>query len=181
MTTTEKKKESQSTSRHLPGIDAAPTRLFMDQWACWAIIRSSLCPAANTAHPKYHLHLWIFLLAPRIFMSSSCLGGKVISIHSLYPFPLQHSLDLCGAFGIGPTHTLSGTNRAHRRMFMTFWTQVIMVWGGDAIHKKRKPKLQPTANQRPLNTSKYGCENYLPTIILLSIWWWHFLLRILPW
>lgn len=37
-----------------------PLAGLLNQWASWAIIWSSLCPAATAAPPKQHLHLWIF-------------------------------------------------------------------------------------------------------------------------
>lgn len=89
---------SKSTTRHLLKIDAAPARLFMNQWACWAIIWSS-----RVLQPPRCIQNTICIYR---FSSSAVylrvmllLGGNRISIHSLYPFHLHRGLDR-GAFWI---------------------------------------------------------------------------------
>lgn len=84
---------SRSTWRHLPEIDAAPTQLSVHQRACWAIIWSSLCPAATAVPPKQHLHLWIFSERRVSVCHALAWGGNGLSIHSHYPFHLHRNLD----------------------------------------------------------------------------------------
>lgn len=95
---------SKSTTRHLLKIDAAPARLFMNQWACWSYNMKFLVSCSHRGASKTPFAFIDFLPAPCICVSCSC-WGEIGSLFIVFIHFISTAVLTEGPFGFSPTHT----------------------------------------------------------------------------
>lgn len=95
---------SKSTTGHLLKIDAAPARLFMNQWACWSYNMKFLVSCSHRGASKTPFAFIDFLPAPCICVSCSC-WGEIGSLFIVFIHFISTAVLTEGPFGFSPTHT----------------------------------------------------------------------------